>query len=80
MLFIGCTSNRFKESGAWYINALVDVFDSYHENEDLLSMMTRVNSKVNDIEYRSVENNPEQLCLKQCPAPVLTLTRNIRFH
>jgi hypothetical protein len=54
------------EIGSVYIDALVEIFQIYHRDEDVLSMMTRVNKEL-------VEN---EHC-EQCPAPVLTLTKKV---
>ena len=57
-------SFRNIHSGSWYINALVEVFGNYYQNENVVQMMVRVNAKVNDV---FIKNE-----YKQCPAPVFT--------
>ena len=64
-------SFRDVHRGSWYINALVEVFGNYYQNEDVLQMMVRVNARVNEF---LTENG-----YKQCPAPVFTLCKNLYF-
>jgi hypothetical protein len=58
--------------GSWYIDALCEIFREHHEHEDVMSMMTRVNHKVQNLEHG-------ESGVIQCPAPVVTLTRKIYF-
>ena len=68
---LGYVSFRSTDHGSWYVNALVNVFSTYYGNEDVMSMMTKVNQKVTDA-YTSRG-------YKQCPAPVFTLTKKVYF-
>ena len=67
-ILLGTYSIRDPENGTFYMNALVEIFQEYHKDENLMSMMTRANKKL-------VENKRRQ----QCPAPVLSLTRKVYF-
>ena len=69
LLVIGHVSLRNILSGTWYVNALVETFRSYHRDEDVMSMMTRVNDMVSKAYSKSG--------YKQCPAPIFTLTKKI---
>ena len=68
---VGHLSFRSTEHGTWYINALVDVFGSCHDNEDVMSMLLKVNDQVT----QAYTDNG----YRQCPAPVFTLTKKIYF-
>ena len=57
-------SNR--KRGTLYMQALVEIFQKYHEKEHLLSLMTRINKMLEHTD--------------QSPAPVLTLTGKIYFR
>ena len=60
------------KDGAWYIYALCEIFRRHHKHEDVTSMMTRVNNKVQNQKHG-------ESGVIQCPAPVATLTRKIYF-
>ena len=71
MPFPGYVSFRSVNDGTWYMNALVEIFSKYHTNEDVTSMMVRVNDMVS-------KAYTEQ-GFKQCPVPIVTLTKKIYF-
>jgi hypothetical protein len=56
------------KSGTFYINALVKIFQKYHKDEDVMSMMTRVNKELVGNTLRP-----------QCPTSVITLAKKIYF-
>ena len=56
----------YRKRGTWYMQALVEVFQKYHDKEHLLSLMTRINKILEHTD--------------QSPAPVLTLTGKIYFR
>lgn len=61
------------QKGSWFIQALVDVFSSYAQSEDVVSMLVRVNGKVAR-EFESFNRK------KQIPAPVIMLTKKVFFY
>ncbi|KAL3853862.1 hypothetical protein ACJMK2_013161 [Sinanodonta woodiana] len=68
----GYASFRNTVTGTWYISKLVQMLERYHEREDVLSILVRVNREV-------CEENAEDdsRVYKQTPAPTLTLTRKL---
>ena len=72
MYYLGDVSYRNTKDGSWYIDALCEIFRKHHEQEDVMSMMTRVN---NEVQRRKHGESG----VRQCPAPVFTLTRKIYF-
>nr|AOR82888.1 caspase-2 [Apostichopus japonicus] len=69
----GYVSWRNSERGSWFIQALTEVILEYSQSEDLLSMLTKVNSKVAKAFESSSGKN------KQMPAPVTMLTKKLFF-
>ncbi len=65
----GFLSYRNKESGSWYIQALVEIFSNYACVEDILSLLTLVNYKV--ASFSTQEG------WRQVPAPQSTLRKKI---
>lgn len=65
----GYVSYRNTKSGAWYINALMEIFSKHAREEDILSLITLVNHQV----ARLTTING----WKQIPAPQSTLTRKL---
>ena len=61
---------RNVETGSWFIDALVQVFDSYASSEDVVSMLIRVNSAV-------AARVSSSSGAKQIPAPIITLTKKL---
>ena len=70
--FPGKEAWRNLETGSWFINALVDVFKTHAEKEDVLSMLVRVNDAVSK-RVSSISK------AKQIPAPIVTLTKKLFF-
>ena len=69
----GYVSWRNSERGSWFIQALVDTLASYSANEDLVSMLVRVN--------RTVATNFEAKGRrKQMPSPVVQLLKKVYFR
>ena len=68
----GFVSWRNSEKGSWFVQALCEVFMTYAGQEDLLSMLVRVNRKVAQ-EFQSYEQK------KQVPSPVVRLTKKVYF-
>ena len=68
----GFVSWRHSEKGSWFIQALVDVLKNYAKDEDLVSMLVRVNGKV----AHEFESHGKK---KQIPAPVIMLTKKVYF-
>lgn len=60
------------QKGSWFVQALVDVFGTYAQTEDVVSMLVRVNGKV----AREFESSNRK---KQIPAPVIMLTKKVFF-
>ena len=60
------------QKGSWFVQAIVDVFSAYAHEEDVVSMLVRVNGKVAR-EFESVNRK------KQIPAPVIMLTKKVFF-
>jgi hypothetical protein len=67
----GYVSFRSIDHGTWYVNALVSIFSTYHEYEDVVQMLVRVNGHVT--------NAYTQQGYKQCPVPVFTLAKSLYF-
>ena len=67
--FIGYVSWRSQIHGSWYISKICDVFQRYCQTEDLMSMMVKVNQEVSEAFTKQR--------YRQCPAPVVTLTKKI---
>ena len=65
----GFVSWRSHNEGTWYIKALCDLLEQYHNEYDLLSILTMVNAKV--AERRTSEG------FKQMPAPVSHLRKQV---
>ena len=68
---LGYLSWRSPQYGSWFISKLCEVLVDYASQQDLLSMLTIVNQKVSDC--YTTEG------LKQCPAPVTLLRKQIRL-
>ena len=62
------------ESGTWYMSALVEIFNEYHTREDVLSMMLKVNQKVN-LRYKEQSTGSNEF--KQCLS--VTIRKKIYF-
>ena len=60
--------------GSWYVEALVKVISEHARTEDLLSMLTIVNRRI-DQEYRSTYSAGEV----KIPGPVSMLTKKVKF-
>lgn len=60
------------QKGSWFVQAIVDVFSAYAHEEDVVSMLVRVNGKVAR-EFESFNRK------KQIPAPVIMLTKKVFF-
>ena len=60
------------QKGSWFVQAIVDVFNTYAHEEDVVSMLVRVNGKVAR-EFESFNRK------KQIPAPVIMLTKKVFF-
>ena len=65
----GFVSWRSHNEGTWYIKALCDLLAQYHNEYDLLSILTMVNAKV--AERKTAEG------FKQMPAPVSHLRKQV---
>lgn len=70
--FPGKESWRHLETGSWFIDALVGVFEKYARKEDVMSMIVRVNDAVSK-RVSSVGKS------KQIPAPFFSLTKKLFF-
>lgn len=68
----GFVSWRNSEKGSWFVQALCEIFMTYAGQEDLVSMLVRVNGKVAR-EFQSYEQK------KQIPSPVVRLTKKLYF-
>lgn len=68
----GYVSWRNSEKGSWFVQALCEVFMTYAGQEDLVSMLVRVNGKVAH-EFESYDRK------KQIPSPVVRLTKKLYF-
>lgn len=71
ILYLGYVSFRSIDEGTWYVNALVGIFKQHWVVEDVMSMMVMVNGKVSGA-FTSKG-------YKQCPVPVVTLTKKLYF-
>lgn len=60
------------QKGSWFVQAIVDVFNAYAHEDDVVSMLVRVNGKV----AREFETFNRK---KQIPAPVIMLTKKVFF-
>lgn len=60
------------QKGSWFVQAIVDVFNAYAHEEDVVSMLVRVNGKVAR-EFETLNRK------KQIPAPVIMLTKKVFF-
>ena len=69
--YVGYVSMRSIDYGTWYVNALVEIFNTYYTSEDIMQMMVRVNGKVAEA-YSSQG-------YMQCPVPVFTLAKSLYF-
>ena len=58
------------ETGSWFVDALVDIFKKYVSQEDILSMLI----KVNDAVSKRVSSISQS---RQIPAPIVTLTKKL---
>jgi len=67
----GNVSFRSPQYGTWYISKLCEVLNDNSHQQDLLSMLTIVNSKVSE----AYTNKG----YKQCPAPVTLLRKQVWF-
>jgi len=67
----GNVSWRTPRYGSWYIQSLCDVFVENAPQQDLVTMLLMVNSKVSEI-YTNEG-------YKQCPAPVIMLRKQVWF-
>lgn len=68
----GFVSWRNSEKGSWFVQALCEVIMTYAGQEDLVSMLVRVNGKV-ACEFASYDQK------KQIPSPVVRLTKKVYF-
>ena len=68
----GFVSWRNSEKGSWFVQALCEIFMTYAGQEDLVSMLIRVNGKVAR-EFQSYKQK------KQVPSPVVRLTKKVYF-
>lgn len=68
----GYVSWRNLQKGSWFVQAIVDVFSAYAHDEDVVTMLVRVNGKVAR-EFESFNRK------KQIPAPVIMLTKKVFF-
>lgn len=75
----GYYSFRNTEKGAWFIRALVEVFQEYHMEFDLLTLMTIVCQRV-AYDYMSVAASAEFSNKKQVPCVTSMLTRRVFLH
>ena len=72
IIFLGYLSWRITDGASWYVDTLCDVFEKYADTEDLLSLMTEVNSQV------SKKVTPHDK--RQMPEPKFTLRRKLYFY
>jgi len=63
----GYLSFRSRTEGSWFITSLVNNLEKYHENEDVLSILIKVN--------RDMSKKP----LNQMPMPIATLRKKVFF-
>ena len=61
----GYLAYRSKSEGSWFISTLIECLQKYHKDEDLLSILIKVN------------NEMSRRPLKQMPMPVATLRKKI---
>ncbi|XP_076811814.1 uncharacterized protein LOC143458822 [Clavelina lepadiformis] len=64
----GYLSYRDKQEGSWYIETLIKNLEKYHEKEDLLSILVKVNHEMSSKPF------------KQMPMPIATLRKKIYFR
>jgi len=74
----GYFSWRNNVDGSWFIQALVRVLREYHDQLDLVSMLTVVNQHV-AYDFKSCTDEDFTNDMKQMPCFVSTLTKLIRF-
>ena len=63
----GYLSFRSRSEGSWFITSLVTNLEKYHKNEDVLSILIKVNRDLSKKE------------LKQMPMPIATLRKKVFF-
>lgn len=68
----GFVSWRNSDKGSWFVQALCEILMNYAGQEDLVSMLVKVNGKVAR-EFQSYELK------KQVPSPVVRLTKKVYF-
>ncbi|CAH1776712.1 unnamed protein product [Owenia fusiformis] len=68
-------SLRNKQTGSWFIEALTDTIFERHKQEDLMSMMTRVNKTI-----AQKSGMVDEKITKQMPCIVSTLTGRVYFN
>ena len=71
----GLVSWRDPSAGSLFISALVDVFNNNAHDEDVLSMLIKVNAKVGD-KVAETESGD----YKQQPQPSFTLRKKLHFY
>lgn len=75
----GFYSWRNTQDGSWFMQAVISVLNQYHNNLDLLTMLTIVNHRV--AYYKSSNATTEEFNnKKQVPCITSMLTRRVFFH
>ena len=64
-------------AGSWFIQAVVDIIQQYHQHMDLMRMLTRVNCFVAQRESKSYDKTKKGK--KQIPSIVSRLRRDLYF-
>lgn len=70
--------NDVPKKGSWFIQATAEVLRKEWPTSDLLSMMTRVNDKV-DADFKSNADEEYMKCEKQIPCVTSRLTKDLFF-
>jgi len=74
----GYFSWRNNVDGSWFVQALVRVFREYHDQLDLMGMLTIVNQHV-AYDFQSCTDAEFTNDMKQMPCIVSTLTKLLKF-
>ena len=71
----GLISWHDSSAGSFFISALVNIFNNDARNEDVLTMLIKVNAKVGDKVAKTESNE-----YKQQPQPFFTLPKKLHFY
>lgn len=68
-----------EENGSWIVKELIDVFQKYHKEQDLTSMLTIVNKRVSEREVQHSPDDPNIVGAKCMSEYRSTLTAKLRL-